>query len=104
MKPDAASVEVVAEIGPRAVSRTVLIRLARLPDEAVSVARAVAVLGESADLPTVAALAELPEHEVAARRRRSPARRSSARSRRSASCTRWCATPSTRSSPRPTAS
>ena len=66
VKPDAASVEVVAEIGPRAVSRTVLIRLARLPDEAVSVARAVAVLGESADLPTVATLAELPEQEVAA--------------------------------------
>ena len=64
--PDAASVEVVADIGPRAVSRTVLIRLARLPDEAVSVARAVAVLGESADLPTVATLAELPEQEVAA--------------------------------------
>ena len=36
-----------------------LLRLARLPDEAVSVARAVAVLGESADLPAVAALAEL---------------------------------------------
>ena len=66
VKPDAASVEVVADIGPRAVSRTVLIRLARLPDEAVSVARAVAVLGESADLPTVATLAELPEQEVAA--------------------------------------
>jgi hypothetical protein len=29
VKPDAASVEVMAEIGPRAVSRTVLIRLAR---------------------------------------------------------------------------
>jgi len=64
--PDAASVSVVADIGPRAVSRTVLIRLARLPDEAVSVARAVAVLGESADLPTVATLAELPEEDVAA--------------------------------------
>ena len=66
--PDAASVEVVADIGPRAVSRTVLIRLARLPEEAMSVSRAVAVLGESADLPTVAALAELSEKEVAARR------------------------------------
>ena len=43
VKPDAAHVDVVADIGPRAVSRTVLLRLARLPDEAVSVARAVAV-------------------------------------------------------------
>jgi DNA-binding NarL/FixJ family response regulator len=65
VKPDAAHVDVVADIGPRAVSRTVLLRLARLPDEAVSVARAVAVLGESADLPAVAELAELPEQQVA---------------------------------------
>jgi DNA-binding NarL/FixJ family response regulator len=65
VKPDAAHVDVVADIGPRAVSRTVLLRLARLPDEAVSVARAVAVLGESADLPAVAALAEVPEQQVA---------------------------------------
>ena len=65
VKPDAAHVDVVADIGPRAVSRTVLLRLARLPDEAVSVARAVAVLGESADLPAVAALAEIPEQQVA---------------------------------------
>ena len=63
--PDAAHVDVVADIGPRAVSRTVLLRLARLPDEAVRVARAVAVLGESADLPAVAALAELEEQDVA---------------------------------------
>ena len=65
VKPDAAHVDVVADIGPRAVSRTVLLRLARLPDDAVSVARAVAVLGESADLPAVAALAEIPEQQVA---------------------------------------
>jgi DNA-binding CsgD family transcriptional regulator len=64
--PDAASVELVADIGPRAVSRTVLVRLARLPDEAVRVARAVAVLGESADVPGVAALAELDQEDVAA--------------------------------------
>ncbi len=65
VKPDAAHVDVVADIGPRAVSRTVLLRLARLPEEAVSVARAVAVLGESADLPAVAELAELTEQQVA---------------------------------------
>ncbi len=64
--PDSGNVDVVAEIGPRAVSRTVLLRLARLPDEAVRIARAVAVLGDSADLPAVAALAELDEQDVAA--------------------------------------
>jgi DNA-binding CsgD family transcriptional regulator len=64
--PDAAHVDVVADIGPRAVSRTVLLRLARLTDEAVRVARAVAVLGESADLPAVAALAELDQEQVVA--------------------------------------
>jgi DNA-binding CsgD family transcriptional regulator len=63
--PDAAHVDVVSDIGPRAVSRTVLLRLARLSEEAVAVARAVAVLGESADLQTVAALAELEEEQVA---------------------------------------
>ena len=86
VQPDAAHADVVADIGPRAVSRTVLLRLARLPDEAVSVARAVAVLGESADLPAVAALAELDEQQVAdasggARPRGDPAARAAARLR-----------------------
>jgi DNA-binding NarL/FixJ family response regulator len=56
---------VVLEIGPRAVSRTVLVRLARLPEDAIAVARAVAVLAESATLPTVAALSGLSEARVA---------------------------------------
>jgi DNA-binding CsgD family transcriptional regulator len=63
--PDAAHVGVVRDIGPRAVSRTVLLRLARLPEEAREVARAVAVLGEGADLPTTAALAGLDEPRAA---------------------------------------
>jgi DNA-binding NarL/FixJ family response regulator len=63
--PDAAHVDVVADIGPRAVSRTVLVRLARLSENAVSVARAVAVLGEGADLQAIAALAELDQEQVA---------------------------------------
>ena len=41
-------------IGPRAVSRTVLLRLARLPAPAADVARAVAVLGEQPGLPAIA--------------------------------------------------
>ena len=65
VKPDAAHVDVVRQIGPRAVSRTVLLRLARLPAEATAVARAVAVLGESAELTAVAAHAGL-EHAAAA--------------------------------------
>ena len=49
--PDAAHAHSIREIGPRAVSRTVLLRLSRLPPEAVAVARAIAVLGDGASLP-----------------------------------------------------
>jgi DNA-binding CsgD family transcriptional regulator len=66
VRPDAAHAGVVRDIGPRAVSRTVLARLARLPDEAGPVARAVAVLGDGAALPTVAALADLELERAAA--------------------------------------
>ena len=65
VQPDAARAGVVRDIGPRAVSRTVLVRLARLPPEAVAVARGVAVLGDSADLAAVAALTELSGPAVA---------------------------------------
>ena len=65
VRPDAANAGVVLEIGPRAVSRTVLVRLARLSVDAIAVARAVAVLAESATLPTVATLADLSEARVA---------------------------------------
>jgi DNA-binding CsgD family transcriptional regulator len=64
VRPDAEHVSVVRNIGPRAVSRTVLGRLGRLPGEAVDVARAVAVLGDRAELPAIAALAGLDEPEV----------------------------------------
>jgi DNA-binding SARP family transcriptional activator/DNA-binding CsgD family transcriptional regulator len=66
VEPDAAHAHVVREIGSRAVSSSVLLRLARLPGEAATVARAVAVLGESADLPAVAGLSGLGEGQVAA--------------------------------------
>ena len=65
VSPDVAHVDVIREIGPRAVSRTVLLRLSRLPGDAVAVARAVAVLGDGAGLPATAALAELDESTVA---------------------------------------
>jgi DNA-binding NarL/FixJ family response regulator len=63
--PDAGQSTVVRAIGPRAVSSTVLLRLARLSPGARAVARAAAVLGEGATLPAVAALAELDERAAA---------------------------------------
>ncbi len=65
VKPDAAHADVVRAIGSRAVSSSVLLRLARLPGEASTVARAVAVLGEGADLPAVAGVSGLEEAQVA---------------------------------------
>ena len=65
VKPDRAHAAAIREIGPRAVSRTVLLRLARLPPDVVPVARAVAVLGDGAALPTVATVAETDEQRVA---------------------------------------
>ena len=65
VEPVAGNVEVVRAVGPRAASSTVLVRLSRLPGDAVAVARAVSVLGEHAELPAVAALAGLEEQTVA---------------------------------------
>ena len=59
--PDAEHADAVRAIGPRAVARTVLLRLARLPSSSAAVARAVAVLGEQPGLPAIAALAEVDE-------------------------------------------
>ena len=63
--PRAENADAVMEIGPRAVARAVELRMARLPTEAAALARAVAVLGEDADLGVVAALAGL-DREAAA--------------------------------------
>lgn len=65
VRPDAAHADVVRAIGSRAVSSSVLLRLARLPGEAAAVARAVAVLSEGADLPAVAGVSGLEEAQVA---------------------------------------
>ena len=65
VQPTASHAAAVREIGPRAVSRTVLLRLSRLPPDAVAVAHAVAILGESSALPAVAALTGLDEAAVA---------------------------------------
>ena len=65
IKPRAAQSQAVARVGPRAVSRTVLTRLRRLPAEATAVARAVAILNTNTALPLVAALTGQGEPEVA---------------------------------------
>src|SRR5262249_40754939 len=65
VRPDAAHANVIRDIGPRAVSHTVLLRLARLSDDALAVARAIAVLGDGARLAVRAALAGLDEQRVA---------------------------------------
>jgi DNA-binding SARP family transcriptional activator len=61
VRPDASHTDTVMAVGSRAVSSMVLMRLRRLPPELTAVARAVAVLGEGTQLPTVAALAGLDE-------------------------------------------
>lgn len=66
VRPDVSHVDTVRAVGSRAVSALVTLRLRRMPPTVTASARAVAVLGEAAGLPTVAALAQLPEDEVAA--------------------------------------
>ena len=64
--PDDDHVDVVAELGPRAASRAVLLRLARLPADAVALARVLAVLGDGADVTVVGELAGLDGNAVGA--------------------------------------
>ena len=64
--PDAAHVDVVIELGPRAASRAVLLRLSRLSADAQQVARAVSVLGEGPEIAVAAELAELTPPAFAA--------------------------------------
>jgi DNA-binding CsgD family transcriptional regulator len=64
--PTAANTEVITDLGPRAVSRAVLLRLARVSDAARAVVRAAAVLEEGFDVGSLSALAGV-EEPVAAR-------------------------------------
>ena len=59
--PRASHVGVVSELGPKAASRSVLVRLARLSSHAVELARAAAVLGDGADFSAVAAIADVDD-------------------------------------------
>ncbi len=66
VRPDAAHADTARALGSRAIGSMVLLRLSRLPDAASAVARALAVLGDGAALPVVAALAGLDEASAAA--------------------------------------
>jgi DNA-binding CsgD family transcriptional regulator len=55
--PNASAAADVVNVTPKTVSRTVLLRLARLPQPALQLAQATAVLGDGADLRDAAALA-----------------------------------------------
>lgn len=63
--PDAAHAGRVRDVGPRALSSTVLLRLGRLSPGAIAVARAVAVLGDAAHVGPVAELTGLSAEAVA---------------------------------------
>jgi class 3 adenylate cyclase/DNA-binding CsgD family transcriptional regulator len=63
--PVAASVPVVERLAPDAVTRSVRLRLARLPAEAARLARVVAVLGDRAEREQAGALAGLERREIA---------------------------------------
>jgi hypothetical protein len=65
VRPDAAHAEVVTAIGSRAVANLVLTRVTQLHEDAASVARAVAVLGDGASLLAVAELARLSKDDAA---------------------------------------
>lgn len=65
VRPDVSHTDTVRAVGSRAVSSLVMLRLRRMPADVTAAAHAVAVLGQSADLPTTAALARLPEERAA---------------------------------------
>ena len=64
--PTDANADEVAQLASAGVARSILLRLARLGDEAVEVARCVAVLEPNAETRHVAALAGVPADEAAA--------------------------------------
>lgn len=64
--PDRSHADAVTAIASQATTDAVLERLRRVPPSHMAVVRAIAVLGGDAALPTVAALAGLPEPDAAA--------------------------------------
>lgn len=66
VEPSAGNVERLLELGPRAASRSVLLRLARLDDNCAAVARALTIFGEGASDALLAEFLELSEEDIAA--------------------------------------
>lgn len=64
--PDVTHVDTVRAVGSRAVSSLVMLRLRRMAPDAIAAARAVAVLGAGAALPTIAALTRSTDERAAA--------------------------------------
>jgi DNA-binding NarL/FixJ family response regulator len=62
--PDDASIDLIDRVGPPALARVVLVRLRRLPAEALAVAQGIALLGTGAATSLVAELAGLEEPAV----------------------------------------
>ena len=63
--PDASGAARVERVGPAAVARAVLLRLATAPPAAIALVRAVAILGDGARLRDAGRLAELDDHQAA---------------------------------------
>ncbi len=63
--PDVLHTDTVRAVGSRAVSNLVMLRLRRMPPPAIEAARAVALIGQDADLPSIAELAQLSEESAA---------------------------------------
>lgn len=59
LEPTGAHAKAVLALGPRAISRAVSVRLARLPPDSIAIARAAAILGDGGELRHAAAVAEL---------------------------------------------
>jgi DNA-binding CsgD family transcriptional regulator len=64
IEPTPESIGELETLAPRSLARTVTVRVGRLGSDAVGVARAVAVLGDGANLPVVATLAGLTPEDA----------------------------------------
>jgi DNA-binding CsgD family transcriptional regulator len=62
--PSGAAAEAIAQLGPKSVARYVLIRLGRFGEDAIELARAIAVLGGAPQLRHAARLARLEERHT----------------------------------------
>jgi DNA-binding CsgD family transcriptional regulator/tetratricopeptide (TPR) repeat protein len=64
VRPDTASVALIATLGPRAVSRTVLARLAHAGPQAIAVAQALAVIGDWEGIAMLETVSGLDADEI----------------------------------------